>query len=51
MDQVTLTRDELVLLLRMAADTSGEPLSINEQGFLRQVAHQQGITREDGVPV
>ena len=51
MDQATLAREELVMLLRLAVDTSGEPLSSNEQLFLRQLARANGITREDGVQV
>jgi hypothetical protein len=39
----------LVVLARMAADTSGHPLSGNERTFLAEFCAKHGITAEDGV--
>lgn len=39
----------LVVLARMAADTSGHPLSANEREFLAEFCAKHGITAEDGV--
>jgi hypothetical protein len=42
-------KDDLVVLARMAADTSGMPLSGNEREFLAAFCAKHGITAEDGV--
>lgn len=41
----------LLVLMRMAADTSGQPLSHNEKKFLRNTAEKFGVTEDHGVVI
>jgi hypothetical protein len=46
---VPMDRPTLVVLLRMAADTSGQPLSVDERAFLTGLALPYSIGASDGV--
>lgn len=51
MKQVTIDRDDLVVLLRIACDDSAMPLTQNEVDFLHRMTKQAKITKRDGVEV
>jgi hypothetical protein len=46
---VPMDRPTLVVLMRMAADTSGKPLTIDERAFLTGLALPYSIGGHDGV--